>query len=270
MISSHLKRWITAVVAVPILVLLIICASDIVFALFVTAVIVGGVLEYNRLVFNERSGAEKAQTLLFAVLLPLAASFKNTRLMLGCVTAGAVLAAVCYLFGRAWRGDFDLSSPARVLLGVLYVPLLLSHLILLRNGPDGVHWVFLIIVIAFAGDVAAFYIGRTFGRRKLSPAVSPGKTVEGIFGLAAGSVLGAVAYQFFFFPQIPMAHAAMMGFIGSLVGQMGDLFESSIKRSSGVKDSGMILPGHGGILDRIDCLLFIIPLVYYYRAFVIA
>jgi phosphatidate cytidylyltransferase len=269
MISPHLKRWITAIVAVPILVLLIIYASDLVFALFVTAVSVGGVLEYNRLVFVERSRAEKAQTLFLAVLLPLAAFFKNTQLMLGCVTIGAILAAVSYLFGRAWRGHFDLSSPAKVLLGVLYIPLLLSHIIPLRNGPDGVYWVFLIIVIAFAGDVAAFYIGRTFGRRKLAPAVSPGKTVEGIFGLVAGSVLGTALYQFFFFPQIPLVHAVMMGFIGSLLGQMGDLFESTIKRSSGAKDSGIMLPGHGGILDRIDCLLFIIPLVYYYRAFVI-
>jgi phosphatidate cytidylyltransferase len=269
MISSHLKRWITGIIAVPILFLLVIYGSDLVFTLFVAAVSLGGILEYNRLVFDERSRWEKVQTMLFAVLLPLAAYFKDTHLMLGVVTIGVLVFLVCYLLCKAWGGNFDLSYPAKVLLGTLYIPLLLSHIILLRNGEKGVYWVFLIIVIAFAGDVAAFYIGRTFGRRKLAPRVSPGKTVEGIFGLLAGSVLGCVIYQHFVFPQVPLVHAVMMGFIGSLIGQMGDLIESTIKRSSGVKDSGMILPGHGGILDRIDCLLFIIPFVYYYKTFVI-
>jgi len=269
MISPHLKRWITGIIAVPILFLLVIYGSDLVFTLFVAAVSLGGILEYNRLVFDERSRWEKVQTMLFAVLLPFAAYFRDTHLMLGVVAVGVLVVILCYLLGRAWDGNFDLSSPAKVLLGTLYIPLLLSHIILLRNGEKGVYWVFLIIVIAFAGDVAAFYIGRTFGRRKLAPRVSPGKTIEGIFGLLAGSVLGCVIYQHFVFPQIPLVHAVMMGFIGSLIGQMGDLFESTIKRSSGVKDSGMILPGHGGILDRIDCLLFIIPFVYYYRTFVI-
>ena len=269
MISSHLKRWITAIIAVPILFILVIYASDLVFTLFIAAVSLGGILEYNRLVFDERSQSERVQTMLFAVLLPLAAYFRDSHLMLGVVAIGVLVSLVCYLLTKARGGNFDLSSPAKVLLGALYIPLLLSYIILLRNGEKGIYWVFFIIVIAFAGDVAAFYIGRTYGRRKLAPLVSPGKTVEGIFGLVAGSVLGCVLYQHFFFPEMPVVHAVMMGFMGSLIGQMGDLFESTIKRSSGVKDSGMILPGHGGILDRIDCLLFIIPFVYYYKSFVI-
>ncbi len=269
MISSHLKRWITAVIAVPILFLLVVYASDFVFALFVTAVSLGGMLEYNRLVFADGPRPEKAITVCLSVVIPLAAFVQDARLVLGVLAIGMIAVAVSCLVSRARFGDFDLSPPAKVLLGILYVPLLLSHIIPLRNGPDGVYWVFFILVIAFAGDVAAFYVGRTFGRRKLAPVVSPGKTVEGLFGLLAGSVLGAALYQLWVFPQMPMGHTVMMAFTGSLTGQMGDLFESTIKRSSGVKDSGMLLPGHGGILDRIDCLLFIIPLVYYYKVFVI-
>lgn len=270
MISSHLRRWITAVIAVPILFLLVVYASHLVFALFVTAVSLVGILEYNRLVFVAPSMPERLQTILFALLLPLAAHFGDSHTMLGIVAIGVLVSLVGYVLTKARGGTFDLSSPARVLLGILYIPFLLSHIILLRQGEKGIYWVFFIIVIAFAGDVAAFYIGRTFGRRKLAPLVSPGKTVEGIYGLVAGSVLGCVLYQHFVFSQVPAAHAVMMGFTGSLIGQTGDLFESTIKRSSGVKDSGAILPGHGGILDRIDCLLFIIPFVYYYKAFVIA
>lgn len=269
MISSHLKRWITAIIAVPILFLLVLYASDLVFTLFVAAVSLGGILEYNRLVFDERSKPERVQTILFAVFLPLAAYFRDSHIMLGVVAMGVLVSLTCYIFTKARGGNFDLSSPAKVLLGSLYIPFLLSHIILLRNGEKGIYWVFFIIVIAFAGDVAAFYIGRTYGKRKLAPLVSPGKTIEGIYGLVAGSVLGCIVYQYFVFPQMPVVHAVMMGFMGSLIGQTGDLFESTIKRSSGAKDSGVILPGHGGILDRIDCLLFIIPFVYYYKAFVI-
>ncbi|HOD34591.1 MAG TPA: phosphatidate cytidylyltransferase [Syntrophales bacterium] len=270
MISSHFKRWITAVIAVPILFVLVLYASDLVFALFVTAVSLVGMLEYNRLVFDTPSMPERLLTILFALLLPLAAHFGNSHVVLGVIAVGVLVSLVGYVLTKARVGNFDLSSPARLLLGVLYIPFLLSHIILLRQGEKGINWVFFIIVIAFAGDVAAFYIGRTFGKRKLAPRVSPGKTVEGIYGLVAGSVLGCVVYQHFVFPQLPVAHAVVMGFMGSLIGQTGDLFESTIKRASGVKDSGEILPGHGGILDRIDCLLFIIPFVYYYKVFVIA
>ena len=101
------------------------------------------------------------------------------------------------------------------------------------------------------------------------PHVSPGKTVEGLLGLAAGSVAGCLVYRHFLLPDVPAAHVAVIGLAGGIIGQLGDLFESLIKRASGAKDSGTILPGHGGILDRLDCLLFIVPWVYYYRTYVL-
>jgi phosphatidate cytidylyltransferase len=99
--------------------------------------------------------------------------------------------------------------------------------------------------------------------------VSPGKTVEGTIGLVVGSIAGCVLFATLFLPGVEAAHAVVLGFVGSIVGQLGDLSESVLKRSAGVKDSGTLLPGHGGILDRLDCLLFIAPFVYYYRVLII-
>lgn len=157
----------------------------------------------------------------------------------------------------------------RMALGLLYIPLLMSYWILIRQGENGRTWIFFILVLAFAGDIAAFYVGRRFGKRKLLPEVSPGKSVEGVFGLCVGSLAGGLLFRAIFLPELPIIHAAVLALVGSLLGQLGDLCESLFKREAGVKDSGVLLPGHGGILDRLDCLIFIAPYVYYYQVMVL-
>jgi hypothetical protein len=109
-----------------------------------------------------------------------------------------------------------------------------------------------------------FYIGRAYGKKKLAPRISPAKTVEGGLGAVAGSVAGAVLSKLLFFPQLPLVHALILGVAVGGIGQLGDLWESLLKRSAQVKDSGALIPGHGGLLDRIDSVLFATPLVYYY------
>jgi phosphatidate cytidylyltransferase len=156
---------------------------------------------------------------------------------------------------------------ALVLMGFLYVPLLLSHLILIRMLPHGVSWLFLIMVIVMAGDSAAYYVGSSFGKTKLYPAVSPKKSVEGSLGGLAGSVIGALICRSLFFPELTVADCVATALLLGVLGQLGDLFESLIKRSCGVKDSGVIIPGHGGILDRMDSILFAGPAAYYYAYF---
>jgi phosphatidate cytidylyltransferase len=155
-----------------------------------------------------------------------------------------------------------------VILGILYIPLLMSHFILIRQTPSGSLWIFFILVLAFTGDIAAYYVGRALGKRKVLPEVSPGKTIEGTVGLVAGSIVGCLLFRQFFFPFVPLVHVVILGLVGSVIGQLGDLSESALKRSAGVKDSGTLLPGHGGILDRLDCLMFITPFVYYYRVLI--
>ncbi len=157
---------------------------------------------------------------------------------------------------------------ALVLMGFLYVPLLLGHLVLLHGLPAGVQWIFLMMVIVMAGDSTAYYVGSTLGRTKLYPVVSPNKSVEGALGGLAGSVVGALIARATFFPMLTVVDCVATALLLGLLGQLGDLFESLLKRSCGVKDSGTIVPGHGGILDRLDSILFAAPAAFYYAYFV--
>lgn len=120
------------------------------------------------------------------------------------------------------------------------------------------------LAIVMLTDTGAYYTGRTLGKHKLSPKVSPGKTVEGsIGGLAAGIAAGGLSHLIFF-RELPLVHGLILGGLVSIVGQLGDLAESMLKRGASVKDASHLLPGHGGMLDRLDSILFAAPLIYYY------
>lgn len=153
-----------------------------------------------------------------------------------------------------------------LLAGLLYAPALMSVLPLLKDSgrPE---WLTIVLCMAFFSDTVAYFFGRAFGKHKLYPAVSPAKSWEGAFGGILGSTLATVGVgSFWLLPDLPIAHAVPLGIFGSIAGQTGDLVESMLKRTFGVKDSGKILPGHGGLLDRIDALLFVAPVAYYYVA----
>ena len=174
-----------------------------------------------------------------------------------------------------------IANAGATLLGVGYVPLLFSYLLRLRaisleptwlsgarvTVQTGVCWLFLVIVACWAMDTAAYAIGKLFGRHKLCPAISPGKTVEGaVAALLAATLLAACLGRWF---GLSVPYGVVLGVIIGVGGQLGDLSKSILKRQAGVKDSGAILPGHGGILDRFDSLLFSAPLAFYYlRLFV--
>lgn len=150
-----------------------------------------------------------------------------------------------------------------LLSGLIYLPFLLGHVYLLRAVPAGKQWIFLLLIAVMACDSMAYFVGRKFGRRKLYPVVSPNKSVEGAIGGVLGSVIGVYFAKFVFMPQIGIIDGFFIAVGISVFGQIGDLFESLLKRSCGVKDSGTMIPGHGGLLDRLDSLLFVFPLVYY-------
>lgn len=151
--------------------------------------------------------------------------------------------------------------------GLFYAPLLLAFLPLLRDLPHGLDWLFLVMIITWAGDTGAYLAGRAFGRTKLYPAVSPKKTVEGVAGGALLSIGGALVARATFFPELSVMDCVILAPVADLAGVAGDLCESLLKRCAGVKDSGNILPGHGGMLDRLDSLLFSAPLVFGYAVF---
>ena len=160
--------------------------------------------------------------------------------------------------------------------GLLYLPLLLGHFLWLRGLPSGREWVLLALLSSFATDTAAYFTGRALGHRKLAPRLSPGKTWEGAVGGLAGAVVAVVLLPGALswlpgaaaLPLSPPA-ALLLGLLLGLVAQLGDLAESYLKRAAQAKDAGQVIPGHGGVLDRLDSLVFAGPVVYYYAIWVL-
>jgi len=148
--------------------------------------------------------------------------------------------------------------------GPIYIGALFGALASLFGREHGGSWVVLALVFAFFSDTAGYFVGRRFGKRPLAPVVSPKKTVEGALGGLAGGLAGGLIAHFTILPVLPLWHAIVLSLVATAFGQLGDLSESLIKRSVGVKDSGTILPGHGGVLDRSDAMLFTAAAVWLY------
>ena len=155
------------------------------------------------------------------------------------------------------------------LFGVVYVFGCWRFAALLRVnfGAEGTYWLMFALALSWVGDIAAYYIGRSFGRQRLAPRVSPKKSWEGSAASVAGSMLFGGLFLHYLLPHVPLPHALVLAAIANAAGQLGDLAESAIKRGADVKDSGTILPGHGGFLDRVDSTLFALPVVYLYVRF---
>lgn len=154
------------------------------------------------------------------------------------------------------------------LFGVLYIGFPLSTVVSARSLPAGEFLVLFLAVVTWTSDTGAYYAGTLWGKHPLLPSVSPKKTVEGLLGGIALAVGTALLAQWWFASQLSRSDAIILGILLTVTGLLGDLFESVIKRRTGVKDSGGILPGHGGMLDRIDSLLFTAPTFYYYVAYI--
>jgi phosphatidate cytidylyltransferase len=190
----------------------------------------------------------------------------------GAALAGTTVAVLVATLARVSERERVLPTAGATLFSVLYVGLLGSYLVAVRAVPTpgmAGQLLTLYFAILMSGDAAAYYVGRAFGRHKLAPRVSPGKTVEGALGGFGGSLVGALVSQATFYQQLPIWHAVVLAVAVGALGQLGDLAESLLKRGAGVKDSSAILPGHGGLLDRLDSLLLPAPVLYYYWLLVV-
>ncbi len=198
-----------------------------------------------------------------AFLLSASTDDASPALIALTVIGGGTLGAALFAFRlRTWSGA---QSWFATVIAAAYPATFLGAGLLLREEPDGLAWLGYAILITFASDTAAYAVGSLIGRHKLAPSISPSKTWEGAIGGIIGAAAVSAAFVVFIdLDALPIATAIALGAGLSVLGQLGDLAESWLKRKAGVKDSGQLLPGHGGILDRLDSLLPILPAVLVY------
>ena len=186
------------------------------------------------------------------------------------IAALLIVFTIGTLAGATFRGapfDTMISSAGTTILGVLYIVLLGGHLVAVRTGfrqQLSAHLLSFFFLVIMGADTGAYYVGRAFGKHKLAPKISPGKTWEGVAGGVLAALLLATLSHFWFFKNLPLNWALLLAAVMTTLGILGDLTESALKRSVGAKDAANILPGHGGVLDRLDSLLFNAPLIYYF------
>lgn len=192
------------------------------------------------------------------------AGFSFLRIGNGSVLApAAILLWLIAMFGEK-DNEKGLLFASRASFGLIYIPLLLSYFVHVRSFDHGLQWVFLVLLITWSADTGAYFAGRFLGKNKLFPRVSPKKTIEGVVGGVFLSMIVSVAYSMQWLPEVSTMHALILGSGLALLSVVGDLVESMVKRATGVKDSGTLMPGHGGIVDRLDSLLFTFPATYFY------
>jgi phosphatidate cytidylyltransferase len=299
-----MKRVLTAAVLIPLVLLAVFRAPLWLFALLVAGIIVLGLREY--LAIAEAGGIKPFKRLTYAVgLLPILifiifrlidrfssgergyALYPHDYPLLRALGILSILAPVIMGIPLVFRRELrsGLAAAAVSVFGGLYIAWSMALLIALRSNPAQSVLIVLVLFSVWAGDIAAYYVGRSVGRHKLAPVVSPNKSWEG----AIASIFASIAVAFtvlhftpqvsrcfvldkmyaspsltLVFPEPSRWHALILGIVTNAAAQFGDLFESALKRGSGVKDSGTLLPGHGGVLDRMDAMFFAVPVVWYY------
>lgn len=265
------KRAISAIILIPVIIFLV-WWGGYPYSASVTLVSVLMLMEFWWLSQSIGGRGGRILTVSCGVLLCLSAvDLIGFKISLDLALALALLLPFSYQIFRD-RVNVAFLSVASTLLGAVYIGWAFGyHLILLRNiSVVGSGLIFFLLVTIWLGDTAAYIFGKRFGRHKLRPTISPGKTIEGtIAGTVFGTLGGLGVWSFFLKDTLSFRHALVLGCVLVIVGQLSDLSESIIKRSAEVKDSGHLIPGHGGLLDRCDSLIFSAPVLYYYFIYLI-
>ncbi|HSP35759.1 MAG TPA: phosphatidate cytidylyltransferase [Thermoanaerobaculia bacterium] len=261
-------RELTALVFAPIAIWLIGPAPTYAFDAAVALIAVLALYEFLGL--GQKKGYEIPVVLCLLVALFIIAAFIREEVS---VEVGMFVALLLIPGWYVLRGadiENSLPSSAVAVLSTMYVGMLAGCIIRLHSdfGPViGPKLVYFLLLVVWLGDTGAYYTGKNFGKHKMSPRISPKKTWEGLGGGIVASVITAVVIHSTFFPQFALVHAIIVGVVLSITGVIGDLVESMWKRSAAVKDSGTLIPGHGGFFDRFDSVLFTAPILYVYWAF---
>ena len=262
----HLKRILSALVAIPLLWIFILKGGSLLFTFLIMAVAVIALYEYRPLVDETADAAAPLSFLGYgsAVAMVGASYFLENPwgVLLGILFLNIPVGGFL-LLSRFEKDTQVIHTLLTHIFGLLYIPMTLSAIVKLRTlSSQGEMWIFALLVTVAACDTGAFYAGTYLGKRKLCPSVSPGKTIEGFMGGMAGALLGGFLMKILFLSELGWLSSFLLFPLAGAIAPLGDLFESALKRSSGIKDSGNLIPGHGGILDRIDALLFAAPLFY--------
>jgi phosphatidate cytidylyltransferase len=257
-------RLITAAVALPSIWLIARYLPTPLFAGFIGIVTAIGLLEYFWMALPDHR-AERFAGVLWGLVVTAGVAGRWPQLW-GAGMAFAVISGLAFPLARPTDLAGGVQRLGLSLLGVLYVGFFTPHFVLLRESGDGTgwRWVLFTVFAAMGSDTGGYFVGRALGRHKLAPSISPSKTVEGAVGGLGGAMLGAAICHAVFFSALGGGETIALGAVIGVLAQFGDLCESALKRAFGAKDSGWIIPGHGGILDRLDSLLFPVVFAYYY------
>lgn len=269
------KRILTAAIGIPVAIY-VVSYGALPFYFAISILALAGILEMTSMFRRVGISASPIISAVIVLLMLAVAQYGNgdeTGLLISILVMGSLSMLVLQ------RDKFTVHDAALTILNTLYVGWLFTFLILLRNIssgfiatplgqiPAGAAYTWLALVATWTNDTGAYFIGTALGKHKLCPQISPGKTVEGALGGLACSVLATAALGTVF--HITLLHGILLGLMAGCLAPIGDLVESSLKRFTGVKDSGRIFPGHGGVLDRFDSILFVVPAVYFYLKFFI-
>ncbi len=260
---NHYRRIVSAVILLPPIIFFLLFASHELFALLVGIVVVLSLHEYFNLLIIKQAPVGIWLSHALALALAWAAYLEGLALMAAVMTLGIVLLTVAAL------RQIDAETPPFLtlmgsLFGVLFIGWGLSHLIVLHRLEHGVMNTLLFCAVLWSGDIAAMYVGRAFGHHPMAPTVSPGKTWEGALGGILGCLGVAALGAWWLSLPLTMYQSLLLGLLISCTAQVGDLAESLFKRYIGVKDSGTLIPGHGGLLDRLDSFFLAAPPAAYF------
>ena len=258
----HFKRWITAIVGLPILIILIAADARWPFYIFISIAAVLGLIEFYNLAAPGLPKPLLWINSLFVLLFFFLFSQDVLWLFPVIIALLAIFPLAFYMLKHDSSAMDRTVSLGESAMGPVYVGLPISMMVLIDKEPHGRIWIFFLLAVIFATDAGAFYFGRSLGSHKLYEAISPNKTWEGAVGGLICSLITAGIFSSLYPIHRSGSGIIILAFLLSVVSQIGDLAESMLKRCHGAKDSGKILPGHGGMLDRVDGLLFAIPVLY--------
>jgi|UniRef100_A0A7C5AKS3 phosphatidate cytidylyltransferase len=267
----HLKRWLTALVLIPVILLILLKGGRVLFATALLLINGMALWEFLGMLQPAMDRGRKLLVIFLGSLMLTSFCLPTSQgrlFIIFFLVMGLFILFLFYLtcYEHIAELAWDLALSA---LGLLYLPLLLGHFLWLRLMSQGEWWILWLLLVICSGDTLAFYVGKFWGEKKFYPRVSPGKTWAGTLGgLAANLGVGLLAGRWLL-PGMKLYSLAALALSLGFVGLLGDLFESMLKRQARVKDSSSLLPGHGGILDRLDSLLFTAPALLYSRLFIL-